>query len=314
VNFLAHLVNQTVAHEILALQLLTLLLETPSDDSVELAVSFTKECGAALTDMSPQGIHAIFERFRGILHEGVIDKRVQYLIEELFAVRRKKFSEFPQFAESLDLVEMDDQITHEVYLDDDDLDIEEGANLFHYDPDFAKNEAAWTEVKAEVLGEKKKSRAGGGGDDDDSSEYETDTDDDEDGGVAAGSGTQDIIDETETNLVNLRRTIYLTIMSSVDFEECAHKLMTLTIAPGQEIVLGEMILECACQERTYLRFYGLLAQRFCMMNRIHQENFDHIFATQYSTIHRLETNKLRNVAKLFAHLLHTDALPWTALE
>ena len=30
-------------------------------------------------------------------------------------------------------------------------------------------------------------------------------------------------------------------------------------------------------------------------------------------IHRLETNKLRNVAKLFAHLLASDALPWAVL-
>ncbi len=31
-------------------------------------------------------------------------------------------------------------------------------------------------------------------------------------------------------------------------------------------------------------------------------------------IHRLETNKLRNVASLFAHLLVTDALPWSTLS
>ena len=30
---------------------------------------------------------------------------------------------------------------------------------------------------------------------------------------------QEIEDRTQTNLVNLRRTIYLTIMSSLDFEE-----------------------------------------------------------------------------------------------
>lgn len=34
-KFIAHLVNQQVAHEIIALELLTLLLETPTDDSVE---------------------------------------------------------------------------------------------------------------------------------------------------------------------------------------------------------------------------------------------------------------------------------------
>lgn len=74
-----------------------------------------------------------------------------------------------------------------------------------------------------------------------------------------------------------------------------------------------MLLECCSQERTYLRYYGLLGQRFCMINKIHQENFEKCFVQQYSMIHRLETNKLRNVAKFFAHLLGTDALPWHCL-
>jgi pre-mRNA-splicing factor CWC22 len=33
----------------------------------------------------------------------------------------------------------------------------------------------------------------------------------------------------------------------------------------------------------------------------------------YNTVHRLEIGKLRNVAKLFAHLLFTDAISWEAL-
>lgn len=74
-----------------------------------------------------------------------------------------------------------------------------------------------------------------------------------------------------------------------------------------------MIVECCSQERTYLRFYGLLGQRFCMLKKEYQDEFDKCFMQQYSLIHHLETNKLRNVAKFFAHLLHTDALPWTVL-
>lgn len=38
-----------VAHELLALQLLTVLLEDPTDDSVEIAVNFTKEIGQVTT-------------------------------------------------------------------------------------------------------------------------------------------------------------------------------------------------------------------------------------------------------------------------
>ncbi|XP_028115201.1 pre-mRNA-splicing factor CWC22 homolog [Camellia sinensis] len=123
----------------------------------------------------------------------------------------------------------------------------------------------------------------------------------------------EIKDETGTNPVNLRRTIYLTIMSSVDFEEAGHKLLKIKLEPGQEMELCIMLLECCSQERTYLRYYGLLGQRFCMINKIHQENFEKCFVQQYSMIHRLETNKLRNVAKFFAHLLGTFALPWHVL-
>jgi hypothetical protein len=65
-----------------------------------------------------QGLHAIFERFRGVLHEGEIDKRVQYMIEGLFAVRKTNFADFPALESELDLVEADDQITHEISLDD----------------------------------------------------------------------------------------------------------------------------------------------------------------------------------------------------
>jgi hypothetical protein len=45
--------------------------------------------------------------------------------------------------------------------------------------------------------------------------------DDEEGGAGGGMSAeaQAIEDATQTNLVNLRRTIYLTIMSSLDFEE-----------------------------------------------------------------------------------------------
>lgn len=82
-TFLAHLLNQSIIHEVLALQLLTLLLESPTNDSVEIAVNFTKQAGMKLMELSPRGVHAVMERFRGILHEGELDKRVIFEIERL---------------------------------------------------------------------------------------------------------------------------------------------------------------------------------------------------------------------------------------
>ncbi|KAJ4908971.1 MIF4G domain-containing protein / MA3 domain-containing protein [Raphanus sativus] len=304
VKFIAHLVNQQVAEEIIALELVTVLLENPSDDSVEVAVGFVTECGAMLQDVTPKGLHGIFERFRGILHEGEIDKRVQYLIEGLFAIRKAKFQGHPAVRPELDLVE--EKYSHDISIDDE-INPETSLDVFKPDPDFIENEKKYEGLKKELLGDDES-------DDEDGSDASSeDNDEDEDESDEEDEEQMRIRDETETNLVNLRRTIYLTIMSSVDFEEAGHKLLKIKLEPGQEMELCIMLLECCSQERTYLRYYGLLGQRFCMINKIHQENFEKCFVQQYSMIHRLETNKLRNVAKFFAHLLGTDALPWHVL-
>ena len=75
-----------------------------------------------------------------------------------------------------------------------------------------------------------------------------------------------------------------------------------------------MVLECCMQERTFARFYGLLAQRLCQLVEVYQTKFNEVFASQYETVHRLEVNKLRNAAKLFAHLLYTDSIEWSCLS
>ncbi|KAH6557355.1 hypothetical protein KP509_1Z119600 [Ceratopteris richardii] len=307
-RFIAHLVNQQVAHEVVALELLMVLLENPTDDSVEVAVGFVKECGAILQDLAPQGLYGIFERFRAILHEGEIDKRVQFMIEGLFAIRKSGFQDYPAVRPELDLVEQEDQFTHEISLSDD-LDAEMSLDIFKPDANFLEAERKYEEIKKDILGESTSDEEDAG--ESGSGESSDDGDDEEE---EEEMQRMKIRDETETNLVNLRRTIYLTIMSSIDFEEAGHKLLKIKLEPGQEMELNIMLLECCSQERTYLRYYGLLGQRFCMINNIYQKNFDTCFVKQYSMIHRLETNKLRNVAKFFAHLLGTDALPWTVLE
>ena len=49
--------NQQVVHELVALELLTLLLDKPTDDSVEVAVGFLTECGSIIQDLCPRGLH-----------------------------------------------------------------------------------------------------------------------------------------------------------------------------------------------------------------------------------------------------------------
>uniref|UniRef100_A0A673UU96 Pre-mRNA-splicing factor CWC22 homolog n=1 Tax=Suricata suricatta TaxID=37032 RepID=A0A673UU96_SURSU len=151
-KFVAHLINQNVAHEVLCLEMLTLLLERPTDDSVEVAIGFLKECGLKLTQVSPRGINAIFERLRNILHESEIDKRVQYMIEVMFAVQKDGFKDHPVILEGLDLVEEDDQFTHMLPVEDD-YNPEDVLNVFKMDPNFMENEEKYKAIKKEILDE-----------------------------------------------------------------------------------------------------------------------------------------------------------------
>lgn len=52
-----------------------------------------------------------------------------------------------------------------------------------------------------------------------------------------------IEDRTETNLVNLRRVIYLTIMNALNYEEAVHKLLKVQLQEGQEVCRSHLFLK-----------------------------------------------------------------------
>jgi pre-mRNA-splicing factor CWC22 len=218
------------------------------------------------------------------------------MIEVLFQIRKEKFKDNVAIPTELDLVEEEDQITHYVMLDDE-LDTQDGTNIFKFDDEFIQHEDEYDAIKMEILGNE---------------EDEEEEDDD-----AVSSDEEDksaIHDKTDTNLINFRKIVYLTIMSSLDFEECGHKILKMNMPPDFEIELCHMIVECSSNERNYLKFFGLLAERFCKIDPIWRENFERCFVEVYSTAHRLETNKIRNVSKLFGHLFESDAITWAVLE
>lgn len=108
-KFLAHLINQRVAHEVLILEILVLLLSNPTDDSIEVAITILKECGKMLAKITPNGINRkflyfsifnfylyisldIFETLRSVLNNAKdIQHRTQYMIETMFYIRQSKF-------------------------------------------------------------------------------------------------------------------------------------------------------------------------------------------------------------------------------
>lgn len=128
--------------------------------------------------------------------------------------------------------------------------------MFKYDENYQENEDKYKEIRKTILDEASDDDSSSGSSDssDDENGKENDVDEEEAAVTESKSmptsipltsvmillsiaKQQTIIDQTETNLVTLRRTIYLTIQSSVGAEECAHKLLKMNLRPGQEVML-----------------------------------------------------------------------------
>lgn len=298
VNLFAHLVNQKVLGELFGLQLLLFLLEKPTEDSVDLACAFMKEAGKVIGELSPEGSNAVFNRFKEILHEGEIDKKVQYAIEHLFAVRKSGFKEYPGVHPELDLVEEENQITHTLELDEEDIQGEAELNVFVFDSELESKEEEWKAVREEILGQENVLRLK------QPQQYiETDDKDPEAEGAV-------IMDMTDDQLSNLREAIYMRIMDSIEYQECVHKLMSMNLTDPQLEEMCNMITDCCTEERTYLDYYGLVVQRLCEIAEKFRKMFFKIFVDRYSTLYELDVDKIRKMAKLFAYVLSQDALDW----
>ncbi|ETB61899.1 hypothetical protein YYC_01698 [Plasmodium yoelii 17X] len=331
VKFIAHMINQRILNEIVGLQLCSLLLQNITNDSIQVCTYFLAEVGQLYMNICRSGLDIIFDRLKDIIQEGNINVKTQYDIEKLWNYRKDYFKDFPTIIEDLDIISEEDKIIHEIDLLDENISNQEELNIFKevsYEQ-YEKEDQEWADISRELLdvddNSRNKQKDTNESNSDDissnsqnenySSNSSTDsekenTNNDSSSEEEEDENKEEIHDMTEQYLINLRKNIYLSIMSSLSFEECVHKLLKLTIKSGYEIEICNMLIDCCCMEKTFQKFYALQGERLCKLKIIYQENFEKCFENSYNTAHRLETSKLRNCSKFFAHLLYTDSISW----
>jgi len=323
VQFIGHLINYQVLHELCGLQIVQLLLSAPTNDSIETVKELLLCGGASLLKLAPDAMTAVFQSLKDILQEtDGLDVRVQYQLESLFKAFSTNFKDHPAMEPELDLVDEDDLICHNINLLGP-KDTEKMLDVFHFDPLWAQHEADYAQIRRQILGEDSGSESDSDddGDDDsgsssdsdgDDSDHEEDEDDeDEDDGA-------EIVDLSNESVMALRRRIYLLMVSALTAEEMAHKMLSEFGGDGEaksrHKEVSHMVVEACCHERSYRKQYGLMAERMAKLRPEYEASFEELFHAQYGGVHLLDTNKIRNVAKLFAHLLCSDAVDWTVMD
>jgi len=322
IDFIAHLCNQNVADCILLFQIAEIMLDEITDDSMEALVQIMLQGGKHLKEVEPEGFYHLIGRMREIMTEGSDKLAPQTFqsFEKFFNELRLNFENFPSVIEELDLIEEEDQTSIEIDFMDSQLKNMSELNIFRpEDPDkYEAENHAWLKLSREILGEDSD-------EDDDSNENsdsssDSDSEDSEDARHMLNKSNREaanelkITDYTAEELVELRKRVYLAIMSSANFEECVHKIQQLNVREGAEIEVCRMLIDCCAMERTFQRFFALQCTRLSQLNEAYEQSFLDCFVNEYNGIHRLDSNKLRNTAKLFAHLFFSDAIPWTVLE
>ena len=120
-----------------------------------------------------------------------LDMRVQVTVEALMEAHRDGFKAFPARLPELDLVEADDQITHEVTLDQK-LGKHDELDVFRADPKYEENENLWKRIRAEIFGQEVESSSSSSDGSDSESESESgSSDEDEDEDREGGAATAD---------------------------------------------------------------------------------------------------------------------------
>jgi len=88
--------------------------------------------------------------------------------------------------------------------------------------------------------------------------------------VVEDSGMSDLVQLAREQRMNtdIRRAIFLTIMSACDYEDAHLRLMKLKLKKVQEFEIPKVLIHCAGAEKAYNPYYTLIAKKVCGDRRL----------------------------------------------
>jgi nucleolar MIF4G domain-containing protein 1 len=92
------------------------------------------------------------------------------------------------------------------------------------------------------------------------------------------------------------------------------KLLKLNLKGKQDREIVHVLMTLCTQEKTFNKFYALLAERFCTFDYNFKFTFQFHFWDRFKLLPELPTYKISNLAQLLAHLLGTNVLSLTLLK
>ncbi|EPE26893.1 ARM repeat-containing protein [Glarea lozoyensis ATCC 20868] len=142
------------------------------------------------------------------------------------------------------------------------------------------------------------------------------------------SGTSDLLVLAREQRMNtdVRRAIFITIMSATDFQDAYLKLLKLKLKKVQEYEIPKVLIRCSGAEKSYNPYYTLIAKKTCGDRRLKtafqfclwdlfkklgegDEDVDDVDEDE-----EIDMRHIVNLAKMFGNLIAENCLNLTALK
>ncbi|KAF2195475.1 hypothetical protein K469DRAFT_616151 [Zopfia rhizophila CBS 207.26] len=129
---------------------------------------------------------------------------------------------------------------------------------------------------------------------------------------------------------NVRRAIFLTLMSASDFKDAHIHLLKLNLKKSQELEIPRVIVHCAGCEKNYNPYYTLVARKFCSEHKL-KKSFQFALWDIFKSLgekrdeeggsdeendskDEMSLRKLVNFGKLYGTLIANGGLPISSLK
>ncbi|XP_074027551.1 nucleolar MIF4G domain-containing protein 1 homolog [Leptinotarsa decemlineata] len=111
-----------------------------------------------------------------------------------------------------------------------------------------------------------------------------------------------------------RRNIFCIIMSAEDYMDAFEKIVKLGLRNQQDREIINVLLHCCLQEKNYNPYYGVLAQKFCELDRKYQITIKYSIWDKLKALSDHSGSQISNLAKLLIHLFIEKGLPISTLK
>ncbi|KAI9751110.1 MAG: Ubiquinone biosynthesis protein coq9, mitochondrial [Chaenotheca gracillima] len=267
VSLLAELYNFQVVGSQLIFDYIRLFLASISETNTELLLRVIKNCGSQLRQDDPSALKDIVLMLQPAVArvgEGKLSVRTKFMIETINNLKnnRMKTGQAASALVSENTIRMKKLLGS---LNSRSLRASEPMRVGLKDIKDTEKKGKWWLVGASWKGDGPEERIS-----ESSKQSSRDPGEAESISAVTDSGTADLLKLAKEQRMNtdIRRAIFITIMSASDHQDAYLRLMKLRLKRSQEQEIPRVLLHCAGAEQSYNPYYTLIARKLCGEHRM----------------------------------------------